>query len=239
MALSGTLSTNPTDLYTHIVTVRSGTNLKFICSGCYTTVDGLLNCWYSGRRNIGNSNDLKEHFTADSSYCNGDASNCTINQLNYTVISSNSRTTIYCEDPNNCHKKQLPICFNGTISHAVVVIVNADVSPLTPTTIQPTPSPPPSTPPSPPSITPPTPYRATSTFPTLSTSTFPTPPLLPTSSTLTGQMDHQLVEHLNTGVYIMLIIVTPQHNANTASYTTCHACMHPCSFAHYFFVIYF
>lgn len=173
MAMNGSLSIDVVDLYTHIVTVRSGANLTVFCS-----CSNRYSCWYSGPVQLVYARHLDEYFRFTDKCDTDDSNDCTIRQLNHIPSSDiYNQTTIYCEDPTDCscHKAQLPICFNGTIAYALVVqVIHDDPSPPS-TTTQPKPKTSPS--PTTSSLSPPTTSR--------------TPPV--TSPGLSGRIMHASV----------------------------------------------
>ena len=115
------------DLFTNFVRVEEGKEVSFLCSlrVCNTPKDRWHCWWAEGTRLRSKPNYSVVKSTMD------DNGNYTISKLRYNFTSAHNEDLIgsvqmfFCEDPNPHEPSHvmLPVCFNGTVSHAIVVQV--------------------------------------------------------------------------------------------------------------------
>ena len=111
------------EIYTNIISVEEGTNLSFVCRNCWNrsrTSGDKEYCWYSDRIHL---TEKDKPFTVIGTEINSE----NFGILSKLIFTANSEThnshTFFCEDRSDCTKKLLPICFNSTVSHIIVVQV--------------------------------------------------------------------------------------------------------------------
>ena len=109
----------PIDMFTNIVTVEDGIQLQMFCGNCYTSSsDNLHYCWYEGVEHIG---PFRKEIIVNTT----EITDTNISQLTFTANMSSPAKTFMCIDQSDRPQRRLPlpICYNNTVSHILVVMI--------------------------------------------------------------------------------------------------------------------